>query len=167
MLAETDSRVKLEAELDSTDWPGYVLTAPISVRGAHRRLNVGDRVLSKNGRERMLTRIAPLAYCAVVLVLAGCVSGQVTDAVTGQPIVGATVTFYDDAKRTVGTSTTGDGGLYSFDGITSPKPTAGLVRFEVSAPGYATLGVQRDLQYDDNAEHTLAVENFVLVPGDG
>jgi protocatechuate 3,4-dioxygenase beta subunit len=163
MLAETDSRVKLEAELDSTDWPGYVLTAPISVRGAHRRLNVGDRVLSKNGRKRMLTRIAPLAYCAMVLVLAGCVSGQVTDAATGQPIAGATVTFRDAAGN-VGTATTGEDGLYSFDGITSPEPAPGLVQFELSAPGYAMLRVDRDVQYDDNEGHTLAVVDFLLIP---
>jgi hypothetical protein len=114
----------------------------------------------------MLARIAPLACCAVALVLAGCVSGQVTDAVTGQPIVGATVTFRD-AGGNVGTATTGEGGLYSFDGLTSPEPAAGRVRFEVSAPGYATLTVERFLRYDDNAGHALDVENFLLVFGCG
>jgi len=114
----------------------------------------------------MLARIAPLACCAVALVLAGCVSGQVTDTVTGQPIVGATVTFHD-AEGKVGTVTTGKDGLYSFDGVASPQPAAGRVRFEVSAPGYATLTVERDLRYDDNEEHTLDVENFLLVFGCG
>jgi hypothetical protein len=114
----------------------------------------------------MLTRIAPLAYCAMVLVLAGCVSGQVTDAVTGQPIEGATITFRDAAGN-VGTVTTGQGGVYSFDGVASPKPVPGPVRFEVSAPGYATLAVERDIRYDDNEEHTWAVENFFLVLGGG
>ena len=114
----------------------------------------------------MLTRTAPFACCAMALVLAGCVSGQVTDTVTGQPIVGATVTFRD-AGGSVGTATTGEGGLYSFDGITSPQPAAGLVTFQVSAPGYATLTVERALRYDDNEEHTLEVENFLLVFGCG
>jgi len=114
----------------------------------------------------MLTRIAPLAYCAMVLVLGGCVWGRVTDPVTGQPIGGATITFRD-AVGNVGTATTGEGGLYSFDGVTSPKPAAGQVQFEVSAPGYATLTVRRDLQYDDNEEHTWAIESFYLVPGGG
>ena len=113
----------------------------------------------------MLTRIAP-AFCAVALVLVGCVRGQVTDVTTGEPIVGATVTFRDAGGK-AGTVITGEGGLYSFDGVTSPKPAAGRVRFEVSAPGYATLTVERDLRYDDNAEHTLDVENFLLVFGCG
>jgi hypothetical protein len=123
-------------------------------------------MLSKDGGKRVLRRIAPLVCCGVALVLAGCVSGQVTDAVTGQPIVGATVTFRD-AGGNVGTATTGEGGLYSFDGITSPQPAAGLVTFQVSAPGYATLTVERALQYDDNQEHTWEAENFFLVPGGG
>jgi len=111
----------------------------------------------------MLTRIAPLVYCAMVLVLAGCVSGQVTDAATGQPIAGATVTFRDAAGNS-GTATTGDGGLYTFDGITSTEPAPGLVQFEVSAPGYATFSGVRDVQHDDNEGHTLAVVNFILIP---
>jgi hypothetical protein len=116
--------------------------------------------------KRMLTRIAPLVFCAMVLVLGGCVSGQVTDAVTGQPIEGATITFRD-AVGNVGTVTTGKGGLYSFDGVASPNPVPGPVTFQISAPGYATLTVERVIQYDDNEEHTWAVENFFLVPGGG
>jgi len=111
----------------------------------------------------MLTRIAPLAYCAFVLVLAGCVSGQVTDAATGQPIAGATVTFRDAAGNS-GTATTAEDGLYSFDGITSPEPASGLAQFEVSAPGYATFSGVRDVQYDDNEAQTLGVLNFMLIP---
>ena len=114
----------------------------------------------------MLTRIAPFAFCAVALVLVGCVRGQVTDVTTGQPIAGATVTFHD-ATGNAGTATTGEGGLYGFDGIASPQPAAGPVTFQVSAPGYATLTVERDLRYDDNAEYTLDVENFLLVFGCG
>jgi hypothetical protein len=132
----------------------------------HRGLKVGDRVLWKDEGKRMLRRISPLVCCGVALVLVGCVSGQVTDTVTGQPIVGATVTFHD-AEGKVGTATTGEGGLYSFDGITSLQPAAGLVTFQVSAPGYATLTVERELRYDDNEEHTLAVQNFFLVFGCG
>jgi protocatechuate 3,4-dioxygenase beta subunit len=114
----------------------------------------------------MLTRVVPFACCALTLVLVGCVSGQVTDAVTGQPIQGATVTFRDAAGN-VGSATTGENGLYSFDGVVVPEPAAGSVTFEVSAPGYATLTVERNLQYDDDEEHTRAVENFFLVPGGG
>jgi hypothetical protein len=114
----------------------------------------------------MLRRVAPLACFAAALVLAGCVSGQVTDAVTGQPIVGATVTFRDAAGN-AGTVTTGEDGLYSFDGVVVPEPAAGRVTFQVSAPGYATLTVERNLQYADNVDHTRAVENFLLVPGGG
>ena len=116
--------------------------------------------------KRILTRIAPLVCCAVVLVLAGCVSGQVTDAVTGQPIAGATITFHD-AEGNAGAVTTGEAGLYSLNGLAGPKPAAGLVQFEVSAPGYATLRLERDLQYDDNEQHTQAIESFYLVPGGG
>ena len=120
----------------------------------------------KDAGKRKLTKIAPLAYCAFVLVLAGCVSGQVTDAATGQPIAGATVTFRD-AVGNSGTTTTGEDGLYSFDGITSPQPAAGLVEFEVSAPGYATFSGVRDVQYDDNEAQTLGVLNFMLIPKRG
>ena len=114
----------------------------------------------------MLRRIAAVAYCAMALVLGGCISGQVTDAVTGQPIEGATITFHDSVGN-AGTVTTGQGGLYSFDGVTSPQPAPGPVTFQVSAPGYFPLTVERDLQYDDNEEHTWAVERFFLVPGGG
>jgi hypothetical protein len=41
------------------------------------------------------------------------------------------------------------------------------VTFEVSAPGYATLTLERYPQYDDNKAHTQAVENLFLVPGGG
>ena len=123
-------------------------------------------MLLKDRGKRMLRRIAPLAYCATVMLLAGCVSGQLTDAATGQPIAGATVTFRDAAGN-VGTATTGEDGLYSFDGITSPEPAPGLVQFEVSAPGYSTLRVDRDVQYDDNEAYTLAVVNFLLIPVSG
>jgi protocatechuate 3,4-dioxygenase beta subunit len=110
--------------------------------------------------------VAALACCAMVLLLAGCVSGQVTDTQTGQPVAGATITFHDSVGNT-GTVTTGQDGLYSFDGVTSPQPAPGPVTFEVSAPGYFTLTVERDLQYDDNEEHTWALENFLLVLGCG
>jgi len=111
----------------------------------------------------MLKRIAPLAYCALVLALGGCISGQVTDAVTGQPIEGATITFHDSVGN-AGTVTTGQGGVYSFDGVTSPQPAAGLVEFEVSTPGYATFSGVKDVQYDDNEAQTLGVLNFILIP---
>jgi len=134
-----------------------------------------------DGREekRMLTRIAPFAFGAIALVLAGCagdqvtdavtgqptagaglVRGQVTDVTTGQPIVGATVTFRD-ATGNSGTVTTDEGGLYSFDGIAR----AGPVMFQVSALDYATLTVERKLRYDDS--NGQAVENFLLVLGGG
>jgi len=138
-----------------------------------------------DGREekRMLTRIAPFAFGAIALVLAGCAGGQVTDTVagqpkagaglvrgqvtdvtTGQPIVGATVTFRD-ATGNSGTVTTDEGGLYSFDGVAGAAPAAGPVTFQVSALDYATLTVERKLRYDDS--NRQAVENFLLVLGGG
>jgi hypothetical protein len=118
-------------------------------------------------KKRMLERVALVACCATALALGGCVWGQVTDAVTGEPIVGATVTFRD-GEGNVGTVTTGEGGLYSFDGITSPKPVSGRkATFVVSAPGYRILTVERDIQYDDNEEGTWEIEHFFLVPGGG
>ena len=117
-------------------------------------------------KRRTLARVALLACCATALALGGCVWGQVTDAVTGQAIEGATITFRD-AQGNVGTVTTGEGGLYSFDGVTGSKPVPGRVRFEVSAPGYRLLTVERDVQYDDNDESTWEVANFLLFPGGG
>jgi len=131
----------------------------------------------------MLTRIAPFAFGAVALVLAGCaggqttdsltarptaeaglVRGQVTDVATGQPIVGATVTFRD-ATGNSSTVTTDESGLYSFDGTAGTGPAAGPVTFEVSAVDYFPLTVRRALQYDDGDGQ--AVENFLLVFGCG
>jgi len=117
-------------------------------------------------KKRTLARVAALACCAMGLALGGCVWGQVTDAVTGQAIEGATITFRDAAGN-VGTVVTGEGGLYSFDGVTSPKPVPGRVRFQVSAPGYRTLTVERDIQYDDNEERTWEIAHFLLFPGGG
>jgi hypothetical protein len=123
-------------------------------------------MLLKDGGKRMLRKIVPLAYCALALVLTGCVAGQLTDAETGQPIAGATITFHDAAGNT-GTATTGEDGVYSFDDITGLQPEPGLVQFEVSAPGYSTLSVGRDVQYDANEAHTLALVNFKLIPVSG
>jgi hypothetical protein len=117
-------------------------------------------------KRRTLAGIALLAWCATALALGGCVWGVVTDAVIGEGIEGAIVTFRD-AEGNAGTVTTGEGGLYSFDGVSSPQPVAGRVRFEVSAPGYRTMSVERDVQYDDNSEGTWEVAHFVVVPGRG
>ena len=117
-------------------------------------------------KKRALARVVLLVCCATALVLGGCVWGQVTDAVTGQAIEGATISFRD-AEGNVGRVTTGEGGLYSFDGATGPKPVPGRVTFEVSAPGYRTLTVERDIQYDDNDEGTWEIAHFPLLPGGG
>jgi hypothetical protein len=117
-------------------------------------------------KRRTPAGVALLVGCAMALAMGGCVWGQVIDAVTGEPIVGATVTFRD-VEGDVGTVTTREGGLYSFDGVTSPKPDPGRVRFQVLAPGYRVLTVERDIQYDDNEERTWEVEHFSLVPGGG
>jgi hypothetical protein len=115
---------------------------------------------------RTLARFALFACCAMGLALGGCVWGQVTDAVSGEPIRGATITFRDAAGN-VGTVTTGESGFYSFDGVASPKPVPGRVEFHVLAPGYRMLTVERDIQYDDNEEQTWEVEHFSLFLGGG
>jgi len=117
-------------------------------------------------KKRAPAMVVVLACCATALALGGCVWGQVTDAVTGEPIEGASITFRD-AQGNVGTVTTGESGLYSFDGVSGPKPVPGRVTFEVSAPGYRLLTVERDIQYDDNEEGTWEIANFLLLPGGG
>jgi hypothetical protein len=91
----------------------------------------------------MLTRIAPLAS-APWSGLAGCVSGQVTDAATGRPIAGATITFRD-GKRWHGDD--GGDGQYNFDGITSPAPRPAVVQGRPDMPRHC----YKNVQYDEEA----------------
>jgi hypothetical protein len=58
----------------------------------------------------------------------------------------------------------GGGGLYAFDVAKGqPIPAKGIVTYEVTAPGYEPLSVQREVAYDDNASGASHVQHFSLV----
>jgi hypothetical protein len=117
----------------------------------------------------MLSPVAVLSIGAAFLA-SGCLWGVVTDAGTGAPLEGATVS-YIDANGDTGTTTTNAIGVYAFDIATGPVPAVGTATFEVSAPGYETLTATRRIQYDDNPHASLdnlssfwEVRHFDLAP---
>ncbi len=123
----------------------------------------------------MLMKKWGLTYLLLLPVLAvlasACMWGVVRDANTGVGIQGATVTYTDSFGRT-GTTTTGVGGLYSFDSAKGAIPAIGPVDIQVSASGYASIDATRIVQYNDNPNATVAnlssfwdVESFDLHPG--
>jgi WD40 repeat protein len=110
-----------------------------------------------NGRNRLHYRlIIPIVIsAAVAFLLSGCMWGFVTDAGSGDPIGGATVS-YTDAKGHTGSTTTSAIGLYSFDQAVGPYPAPGTAAMEISAPGHDTLTTTLVAAYDDNPNATLA-----------
>jgi len=108
-----------------------------------------------------------LAWLVVVcaglgLLVTGCAWGVVTDAQTGAPVDGASV-IYVDSQGNVSSKVTGPSGLYGFDALRGDRiPASGPVRFVILAPGYQTLVVERDVQYNDNSAGTWEVQSFEL-----
>jgi Tol biopolymer transport system component len=125
-----------------------------------------------NGRNRPHYRlvIPIILSAALAFLLSGCLWGFVTDADTGDPIGGATVS-YTDANGDTDSTTTNAHGIYSFDQADGPYPASGSVAFEISAPGYDPLTKTRPVGYNDNANATLAdlssfweIQSFKLQP---
>jgi hypothetical protein len=79
----------------------------------------------------------------------GCLWGIVKDAETGEPIVGAEVTYLD-VNGATGTTTTDANGIYAFDQATVPVPAAGPVSFDVKAVGYQPQTAARLVEYNDS-----------------
>lgn len=104
-----------------------------------------------------------VTFVAVALVVTSCAGGLVTDSETGQPVPGAQVTFHD-SQGSSATTSANEGGLYAFRFREGPIPTEGMVTYEVSAPGYEPLTVQREVRYDDNPASTWEIQHFVLEP---
>lgn len=104
-----------------------------------------------NGRNRPRYRLViPIVLSAVLAFsLSGCLWGTVTDANTGAPLGGVTVS-YTDSKGGTGSTTTDAHGLYSFDQAHGAVPAVGPTSFEISGTGYDTLTVPRLVQYNDN-----------------
>ncbi len=97
------------------------------------------------------------------LLVTGCAWGVVTDAQTGAPVNGASV-IYVDSQGNVSSKVTGPSGLYGFNALQGDRiPASGPVRFVVLAPGYQTLVVERDVQYNDNSAGTWEVQSFELI----
>jgi hypothetical protein len=83
------------------------------------------------------------------LAASGCLWGIVKDAETGEPIVGAEVTYLD-VNGATGTATTNANGIYAFDQATVPIPAAGPVSFNVKAVGYQPQTAARLVEYNDS-----------------
>jgi hypothetical protein len=110
-------------------------------------------------RLRWLTVLAPIA---LGMALVGCAWGVITDAQTGEPIVGAEVKFQDSNGNT-GTISSGAGGLYAFDAAKGqPIPAAGPTTYTIAAPGHDTLTQQRNVAYDDSGAAIWEVQSFVI-----
>ena len=113
-------------------------------------------------RHRRLFCLTTLTLIALGLGLVGCAWGTVTDSRTDEPIVGAEVTFQDSNGNT-GTTTTGAGGLYAFDATKGQAiPAAGSTTYTISAPGYDTVTVQRNVAYDDSQSAIWDIQGFAL-----
>jgi len=104
-----------------------------------------------------------IAVCAGVgLLVTGCAWGVVTDTETGEPVEGASV-IYVDSSGAANAKVTGDSGLYRFDATEGDRiPATGPATFIVLAPGYQTLVVKRDVEYDDNALNIWEIQSFEL-----
>jgi hypothetical protein len=102
-----------------------------------------------------------IAVCAgLALLVTGCAWGVVTDAETGEPVEGARV-IYVDSSGAANAKLTGDKGLYRFDATKGDRiPATGPAMFIVLAPGYQTLVVERDVEYDDNAVNIWEIQSF-------
>jgi hypothetical protein len=98
----------------------------------------------------------------LALLLTGCAWGVVTDAETGAAIEGASV-IWIDSTGAAGAMVTGDNGLYRFDATLGDRiPATGPATFIVIAPGYNTLVVTRDVEYDDNDVNIWEIQSFEL-----
>jgi hypothetical protein len=102
----------------------------------------------------------PLLLLAALL-SSSCLWGVVRDGRTGAPVADASVSFRDTAGFTATTVTSSEG-WFSFDASQGPVPAPGEVGFTVTATGYQTLDIQRDVLYDDNAEGTWDIQTFEL-----
>lgn len=110
--------------------------------------------------------LAVLAAAALALLVTSCAWGVVTDSQTGQAVPGAQITFHDSEGKS-GTTSAKQDGLYAFDIQKGPIPAKGMVTYEVTAPGYEPLTVQREVGYDDNTAGTWEIQDFALQPEAG
>jgi len=93
---------------------------------------------------------------AMAFLASGCLWGVVTDAETGAPIGGATISYADSTGQR-GTTTSDANGMYSFDGSNGPVPATGPVNFVVDAPGYEPATETRQVGLG-------GVQNFSIAP---
>jgi hypothetical protein len=107
-------------------------------------------------RSRRQGLLVLLFSIATAFLASGCLWGMVTDAETGAPVGGATISYADSAGQT-GTTTTDANGMYSFDGSDEPVPAAGPVNFVVDAPGYEPATETRQVGLG-------GVQNFSIAP---
>ena len=110
------------------------------------------------------------ALATAMLLASGCMWGFVTDSDTGAAVSGATVK-YTDSKGVTRSTTTDANGLYAFDQAKGKSPAAGPITVEVSATGYSSLTAPRLVEYNDNANASLAdlssfweIQSFTLMP---
>ena len=103
-----------------------------------------------------------VVLAGLALLVTGCAWGVVTDAETGEPVEGASVICVD-SQGVANAKVTGDSGLNRLDATQGDRiPATGPATFIVVAPGYNTLVVKRDVEYDDNAVNVWEIQSFEL-----
>lgn len=100
-----------------------------------------------------------MVVVAVGLVASACLWGVATDAQSGAPLRGITVT-YTDANGQTFSATTNDFGIYAFDMATGPIPATGSASATLTVPGLDPATEARLLEY--NEPGFQEVQNFSL-----
>jgi hypothetical protein len=119
---------------------------------------------------RVLMVVATVVFSALAC---SCMWGVVRDSQTGQPVVGASVTFFD-SKGNTRSAITDANGVYAFNSTSESPAAVGEVGFVVQGPNSEMVTSGRSVDYGDNPGASLSnmssfweVQSFDVGPGKG